>query len=139
MTLKSLLEAHPERPKLNDKEVEMLQYAVDQTVQDIVHHEESYLPILFTCAGASPLIGLFGTVWGLIHAFMRISEKQSADIATVAPGIAEALITTLAGLLVAIPSLIMYHYLMTQVRKIEHQLYSLADKFMWVVQRLFAI
>ena len=78
--------------------------------------EESYLPFLFTSASVSPLLGLFGTVWGLVHAFIRISEKQSADITTVAPGIAEALITTLAGLLVAVPALVMYHYLIAQIR-----------------------
>lgn len=72
-----------------------------------------------------------------MHAFIRISEKQSADIATVAPGIAEALITTLAGLLVAIPALVMYHYLMSQVRIIERQLFVIADKFNYIVQKIF--
>jgi len=83
-------------------------------------------------------LGLFGTVWGLVHAFIRISEKQSADITTVAPGIAEALITTLAGLLVAIPALVMYHYLMSEIRTIERQLFILADKFSFIVQKLFS-
>lgn len=136
-TLKALLEAHPDRKQLSDKEFELLQYAMEQDLEDIMHNEEAYLPVLFTSAASAPLVGLFGTVWGLIHAFMRISEKQSADIATVAPGIAEALITTLAGLVVAIPSLMMYHYLATQVRKIEQQLFRISDKFIWIVQRLF--
>lgn len=136
-TLKALLEAHPEQPYIKDKEVDMLQMNLDQTVEHIVHNEESYLPVLFICAAASPLLGLFGTVWGLVHAFMRISEKQSADITTVAPGIAEALITTLAGLVVAIPAVMMYHYLHAQVREIEYRLYTLADKFFWITQLLF--
>ena len=84
-------------------------------VDAIVVHEESYLPFLSTSAAVAPLLGLFGTVWGLIHAFMRISEKQVADITTVAPGIAEALVTTLAGLFVAIPALIMFNYLNIQL------------------------
>jgi biopolymer transport protein TolQ len=86
-------------------------------------------------AGVSPLLGLFGTVWGLIHAFVRISEKQSADIATVAPGIAEALITTLAGLMIAIPSLMMFSYLTTQLKSIEHRLIGVADRFSLILQK----
>ena len=88
--LNSLLELKPTQA------ADILQYHIDQTVDRLIANEESYLPILSTSAGVSPLLGLFGTVWGLIHAFIRISEKQSADITVVAPGIAEALITTLA-------------------------------------------
>jgi biopolymer transport protein ExbB/TolQ len=81
------------------------------------------------------LLGLFGTVWGLIHAFIRISEKQAADITVVAPGIAEALITTLAGLIVAIPALIMYNYLIVRVRHIETQMVQLADRIAFIAQQ----
>ena len=77
----------------------------------MILHDEAYVPILSSCAAVAPLLGLFGTVWGLIHAFLQISQTQVADLATVAPGISEALITTLAGLMVAIPALIMYNYL----------------------------
>lgn len=137
-TLKMFLESEPNKAILNERELTSLQQHIEQSLEDILQTEESYLPFLFTSASVSPLLGLFGTVWGLIHAFIRISEKQSADIATVAPGIAEALITTLAGLLVAIPALVMYHYLMSQVRVIERQLFMIADKFNYIVQRLFA-
>lgn len=136
-TLKMFLEAEPGKTTLNEREVASLQQHIEQSVEDILDVEESYLPFLFTSASVSPLLGLFGTVWGLVHSFIRISEKQTADIATVAPGIAEALITTLAGLLVAIPALVMYHYLMGQIRIIERQLFVIADKFNFVVQKLF--
>jgi biopolymer transport protein TolQ len=96
-------------------------------LEDMVYQEESYLSILSVTSIVSPLIGLFGTVWGLTHSFISISEKQSADIVTIAPGIAEALLTTLAGLLVAIPASLMYHYLKQQTRDIEHCLQSLSD------------
>src|SRR5581483_8277254 len=79
----------------------------DSVIESMILHDEAYLPILSSSAAVAPLLGLFGTVWGLIHAFIRISETQVADIATIAPGIAEALITTLAGLMVAIPALMM--------------------------------
>lgn len=96
-------------------------------LEDMVYQEESYLNMLSVTSIVSPLVGLFGTVWGLTHSFMSISEKQSADIVTIAPGIAEALLTTLAGLIVAIPASLMYHYLKQQTREIEHCLQSLSD------------
>jgi len=135
--LKSLLEHDATKTHITQSECAYLQQQIEQNIDDLMTTEESYLPFLFTSATVSPLLGLFGTVWGLVHAFIRISEKQSADITTVAPGIAEALITTLAGLLVAIPALVMYHYLIAQIRSIEHQLFIVADKFNWIIQRLF--
>ena len=111
-----------------------MQYHINQTVDTLVSNEESYLPLLSTSAAVAPLLGLFGTVWGLVHAFIRISEKQSADITVVAPGIAEALITTLAGLVVAIPALVMYNYLVVRVRQIEDQIVNLADKVSFIIQ-----
>jgi len=99
--------------------------------------EESYLWILSTSAAAATLLGLFGTVWGLIHAFLRISQKQSADIVTVAPGIAEALMTTLVGLIVAIPALILFNYLSVQVRRMEGYYMEIAAEFCRVLQTLF--
>ena len=106
-------------------------------LEDVLQSEESYLSVLSTLAAASPLLGLFGTVWGLVHAFIRISEWQTADIATVAPGIAEALITTLAGLIVAIPALIMFHYLSGQVKSLEKQLLVLTDRCQWIIYSSF--
>lgn len=67
-------------------------------------------------AGSAPLVGLLGTVWGVIHAFMGMSS--GGDLAAVAPGIAEALITTLAGLFVAIPSLVFYHFINNYIKNI---------------------
>jgi biopolymer transport protein TolQ len=136
--LRSLLEARTGARSLHQRELELLQQHVDQQLDDVVRTEEHYLPFLSMTAAVSPLLGLFGTVWGLVHAFVDISQKQSADIVTVAPGIAEALITTLAGLVVAIPALMMYHYLSGQGRALEHQYIKLADRIHWVVQKHFA-
>ncbi len=124
-----------DKGSLQIHERELMQQQLEQAVDTLVVHEESYLPFLSTSAAVAPLLGLFGTVWGLIHAFMRISEKQVADITTVAPGIAEALVTTLAGLFVAIPALIMFNYLNIQLRKIEQELFVIADAVNFVVQR----
>lgn len=115
---------------------EQFQNHLDQTVDTLMVQEESYVALLSTSAGVSPLLGLFGTVWGLVHSFIRISEKQSADLATVAPGLSEALITTLAGLMVAIPAMVMYNILITQVKKVEFQLVEFADATHALVQQL---
>ena len=106
-------------------------------VEDMVYQENSYLSILSVTAAVSPLLGLFGTVWGLMHSFISISEKQTADITTIAPGIAEALLTTIGGLMVAIPVSIMYYFLREQVGSIEHQLNQLSDRLAVVVTKVF--
>ena len=116
-------------------EWDMMQRHIDQSLDTMVAHEESYLSLLSTSAAVAPLLGLFGTVWGLVHAFMSIGEKQIADIATVAPGIGQALTTTLAGLMVAIPALIMFNYLHVQVQKIEQCLVMIADKLSMVAYK----
>lgn len=139
VTLKSLMDLHPENPRLDDRQMQLVYAELERSLDDLIHHEESYLSILFSCASVSPLLGLFGTIWGLIHSFVKISEKQSADIVTVAPGIAEALITTLAGLIVAIPALMMYHYLINNIKSMEQYYYQLSDKFIWIVQRKFVL
>ncbi len=109
-----------------DYQKELLDEKQYLVIDELVFQESSYLLILFIAAACGPLVGLFGTVWGLMHSFMSIAQKHTADIVTVAPGIAEALLTTLAGLLVAIPALIMYHYLVHKIRCIEHDLYKLS-------------
>jgi biopolymer transport protein TolQ len=77
---------------------------------------ERYLPFLATTASATPFIGLFGTVWGIMSAFHGIGTQGSASLAVVAPGISEALIATAAGLAAAIPAVIGYNYFVNRVR-----------------------
>ncbi len=139
ITLKTLLEHHSQFPHLSDKENMLLQQEIEQQVAILLEHEEAYVPTLFVCASVAPLLGLFGTIWGLVHSFVRIAQQQSADITTVAPGIAEALITTLAGLIVAIPALVMYHFIVAQIRQVEGHLNNLAHKFFWIVQQVFVV
>ncbi|MBP9765588.1 MotA/TolQ/ExbB proton channel family protein [Candidatus Babeliales bacterium] len=113
---------------------DLLQVQSDMVVDDVMYHEESYTSVLSISASVATLLGLFGTVWGLIHAFVRISEKQSADIVAVAPGISEALITTIAGLFVAIPALIFSQYIMLRIRNLEYNLMTIADKVLIVTR-----
>ena len=123
------------KAEIGQREWDLFQQHMDQNIEEIVYHEQSYLAILSTGAAVSPLMGLFGTVWGLVRAFVSISEKHSADIATVAPGIAQALITTLAGLAVAVPALIMFNYCMSQVRKIDQLFTMLSDRLILKIQK----
>ncbi len=119
------------------KDLNDLELAIGQAIDAVALEEESYLPILGTSAAASPLIGLFGTIWGLIHAFVDISQEKSADIATVAPGMAEALVVTLAGLLVAIPALVAFHYFSHELRKLEFGLNEIGERFVMVTKQTF--
>ena len=126
-----------ENSGLRTEDLSKLEIFGEQTIENLISDEEQYLPVLGTSAAVSPLIGLFGTVWGLIHAFINISQEKSADIAVIAPGIAEALFTTLAGLFVAIPALVFFHYFSNELRKFEHQLFMTLDKFINIVEQKF--
>jgi biopolymer transport protein TolQ len=132
--LKTLL-IHEKDHVLDEREWELLQGRINQLLDTVIIKEESYLPVLSVSGQIGPLLGLFGTIWGLVHAFVDISQRQSADIAVVAPGIAEALITTLAGLIVAIPALFMFTYLSLKLRDIDQHISNLAGRFMWLVQK----
>jgi len=90
------------------------------------------LPFLATTAAATPFIGLFGTVWGIMNAFRQIGIAQSANLATVAPGISEALVNTAAGLGAAIPALIGYNYFINRLRSIR----ELQEEFQLEAQNL---
>ena len=94
--------------------------AVQRTLRRVAAHEiaklERYLGFLATTASATPFIGLFGTVWGIMSAFQGIGSQGSASLAVVAPGISEALIATAAGLGAAIPAVIAYNYYVNRVK-----------------------
>jgi biopolymer transport protein ExbB/TolQ len=106
---------------------EVVQQSLLQRAEQLMTYNESASAVLSTTAGVAPLLGLFGTVWGLVHAFMNIAATQSADITAVAPGIAEALITTIAGLLVAIPALVMYNITVQMQVRLRERVYALVD------------
>lgn len=107
---------------------------VADNVRRILHHgiaEEMRgvsraLPLLAIAANAAPFIGLFGTVWGIMHSFHAIGRMQSASLATVAPGISEALIATAVGLAVAIPASVAYNMFLGMIESLESQYISFA-------------
>jgi biopolymer transport protein TolQ len=92
-----------------------------------LHRAERLMPFLATCSSAGPFLGLLGTVWGIITAFQRIGVWGSANIAVVAPGIAEALVATAMGLFAAIPALIAYNFFSNWLRKQAEAADAFAD------------
>ncbi|MAF76177.1 MAG: protein TolQ [Idiomarinaceae bacterium] len=96
---------------------------------------ESRLPFLATAGSISPYIGLFGTVWGIMNAFIALGEVQQATLAMVAPGIAEALIATAIGLFAAIPAVIAYNRFSHQVEKLENSYGNFMEEFSAILHR----
>lgn len=93
-----------------DKEREVMRETVEETGRHVVHELERYLNTLGTIAAISPLLGLLGTVIGMIEVFTNLTLHGAGDVSNLAGGISQALITTAAGLSVAIPSLMFYRY-----------------------------
>ncbi|HXI02493.1 MAG TPA: MotA/TolQ/ExbB proton channel family protein [Candidatus Saccharimonadales bacterium] len=91
---------------------------------------ERLLPFLATTASASPFIGLFGTVWGIMTSFQAIGGMGTANLAVVAPGISEALIATAAGLAAAIPAVIGYNYFVHRIRAVGSRLDNFVADFL---------
>jgi biopolymer transport protein TolQ len=90
---------------------------------------------LATFGSVSPLLGLFGTVWGIMNAFLGIVATGSTNISAVAPGVAEALITTVAGLAVAIPAVIFYNSFVSQLNLVSGELEGFASEFIGTLAR----
>jgi len=91
---------------------------------------EKYLSFLATTGSTTPFIGLFGTVWGIMNAFRGIGAAGSASLAVVAPGIAEALITTAAGLVAAIPAVIAYNYYLSRARQMIIEMEDFSEELL---------
>lgn len=96
---------------------------------------EKNLSFLATTASATPFIGLFGTVWGIINAFESIGAARSTDLSIVAPGIAEALIATAMGLAAAIPAVIGYNYFEHQLRNLSSEMEEFSMELMTFLER----
>lgn len=98
---------------------------------------EQRLPFLATTGSATPFIGLFGTVWGIMNAFQNIGAVQSANISVVAPGVSEALIATAAGLAAAIPAVIFYNFFLSWVKRLSTQMDDFALEYISIIERNF--
>ncbi|MDR2142097.1 MAG: protein TolQ [Deltaproteobacteria bacterium] len=93
------------------------------------------LPFLASCGNATPFIGLFGTVWGIMGSFHEIGLKGTANLANVAPGISEALVATAAGLATAIPAVIFFNYFNSKIRILESEMSNFMADFLNILER----
>jgi biopolymer transport protein TolQ len=109
-------------------------HIIERTAAHLSHSQlsklESYLPFLATTGNITPFIGLLGTVMGIIDAFREIGAQGTASISAVAPGVAEALIATAAGLFTAIPAVIAYNYFLTRIRRTAFRLDTVTIELM---------
>jgi biopolymer transport protein TolQ len=96
---------------------------------------ESGLAFLASVASVSPYVGLFGTVWGIMHAFVGLSNMQQVTLATVAPGIAEALVATAIGLFAAIPAVVAYNFFARDIDGLSTRFESFMEEFLNILQR----
>ena len=96
-----------------------------------------YMTFLATTASTTPFIGLFGTVWGIMNAFRGLSVTHSSSIQAVAPGIAEALIATAAGLAAAIPALMAYNHFVQRIKVLAVDMDNFSNEFLNIAERHF--
>jgi biopolymer transport protein TolQ len=108
---------------------------LDVTISRETERMERRLLFLATVGSATPFVGLFGTVWGIMSSFQAIANSKNTALAVVAPGIAEALLATALGLLAAIPAVIAYNKLSNDAGKISQRLESFADEFSAILSR----
>jgi biopolymer transport protein TolQ len=117
--------------------VENVERALRRAATTEMTELERLVPFLATVGSTSPFIGLFGTVIGIMKSFAEIGAKGSANLATVAPGIAEALIATAAGLLAAIPAVIAFNYFGSRIKVLGAEMENFSNDFMNIVRRHF--
>ena len=109
--------------------------AMRATFQREMDYLERHLAFLASTGSVSPYVGLFGTVWGIMHAFRSLSNVQQATLAQVAPGIAEALVATAIGLFAAIPAVVAYNRYQHDIERLAIRFESFMEEFSNVLQR----
>jgi biopolymer transport protein TolQ len=116
--------------KLSTAQIETVRSILERTVADQIVKLEDKMGLLSTAVSVSPLLGLFGTVWGIMMAFCAMSLHGKADINAMAPGISGALLTTVVGLIVAIPSLVGFNLLTNAIKQITVTMDNFVEEFM---------
>ncbi|WP_292291813.1 protein TolQ [Marivita sp.] len=109
--------------------------SMDVAIQKEAEDLQKNLAVLATVGSVAPFVGLFGTVWGIMHAFVEIAQQQNTSLVVVAPGIAEALLATGLGLLAAIPAVVFYNKLSADSDRILAGYESFADEFSTILSR----
>ena len=126
---------NPGKPRI--RSLEAVQRSLQMASSAELTRMEQWLPWLATTGAVTPFIGLFGTVWGIIDAFLGLGAAGTASLRTVAPGISEALITTAAGLFAAIPAVIAYNIFLQRIKEFGTSLDDFAMEFLNMTERYF--
>lgn len=132
---KEFARLHRSNGKVPEAVMEGTSRAMRVSLSKEVESLETNLPFLATVGSISPYIGLFGTVWGIMHAFIALGAVKQATLAMVAPGIAEALIATAMGLFAAIPAVMAYNRLTSKVGKLENNYINFMEEFSSILHR----
>ena len=120
----------PEPCKLSDAQYNAIEAVLEREVSVQIKELETRIGVLATLVSLSPFCGLFGTVWGVMMAFCGIAAAGNANFTALAPGVAGALLTTVAGLVVAIPSLVGYNLLTGSIRQLTVQMDNFTEQFL---------
>ena len=124
------IEQHGMAPGSQAQLYEIAQRAMDRAANEEAAELERHVGFLATTGSVSPFIGLMGTVWGVMTSFLNIGAQGSASLVVVAPGIAEALIATIAGLAAAIPAVVGYNHLLGKLRDITNSTGQFSTEFL---------
>lgn len=127
---------NPTKNNWSSEQAESLNRALLKASNSEIARLEKMMFFLATTGSVTPFIGLFGTVWGIMIAFERIGVLRSASLQTVAPGIAEALVATAAGLLAAVPAVIAYNYFLGKIKDLISEMEDFSYEFMTISERL---
>lgn len=125
----------PVRENIQASLKQRVERAMNVTITREMTSVEKGMTFLATTGSASPFIGLFGTVWGIMNSFSAIANSNNTSLAVVAPGIAEALFATALGLVAAIPAVIGYNVFSTGINRYADRLEAFADEFMAILSR----
>jgi biopolymer transport protein TolQ len=117
-------------PAAERRDLQVVRNAMERAANREILRLERYLTLLATTGSASPFIGLFGTVWGIMNTFRALGLSGSTSLSVVAPGIAEALVATAVGLAAAIPAVMAYNHYVRRVRVVAANTESFASEFL---------
>lgn len=115
---------------LTAREIELVRGTCEHTLEDAIIHVEKSMSIIATIVALEPMLGLLGTVWGVLDAFAEMGTAGSANLATIAPSISAALVTTVVGLIVAIPGVMLFNGINGTIRDITNDMEGFADELM---------
>jgi biopolymer transport protein TolQ len=124
-------------PRISMNSFEAVKVVLEEAAAAQAMSLEKGMIVLSTAVAGGPFIGLLGTVWGVMSTFASIAENNSASLTTMAPGVAAALVATVTGLLVAIPAMFAYNFMVTTIRAITQELDGFASRYATQIEHIY--